>query len=76
MKRFPFPERRGAFPASGLFSHAIAAALLAAVPDAATADTYTWLDSPPNGNWDTSSLNWSGGTGKWEDNASAPSSAT
>ena len=75
MKRFPFTERRGAFPASGLFSHAIAAVLLAAFHDAATADTYTWLASPPNGYWDTSSLNWSGGTGKWEDNASAPNNA-
>ena len=74
MKRLQFPERRGAFPASDFFHHAIAAVLLAAAmlaAPAAFATDYTWLDSPENGNWDLSSLNWSGGTGKWEDGNSA-----
>ena len=40
--------------------------------------TYTWLASPANGNWDTSSLNWSDGTTDgvaWVDDASAPNDA-
>ena len=40
--------------------------------------TYTWLDSPANGTWDTSSLNWSDGTTDgvaWVDDASAPNDA-
>ena len=40
--------------------------------------TYTWLASPADGNWDTSSLNWSDGTTDgvaWVDDASAPNDA-
>ena len=40
--------------------------------------TYTWLASPANGNWDTSSLNWSDGTTDgvaWVDDESAPNDA-
>ena len=59
---------------------AIGAALGAlAVPPASRAGgTYTWLASPQNANWDTSSANWNDGANAgvpWADNAADPNSA-
>lgn len=37
-------------------------------------DTYTWLASPADSNWNTTSLNWTDGA-KWANDASAPNNA-
>ena len=56
------------------FVAAIAVATSATLPLSVSAADYTWMASPANANWDTSSLNWNSGEA-WVDNAAAPNNA-
>lgn len=53
---------------------AVAPLAVALLSGGTYAADYTWMASPADANWNTSSLNWNSGEA-WEDNASAPNNA-
>ena len=58
-----------------LVNIAAAAAIAAGLaPAMASAADYTWMSSPEDSNWNTTSLNWNSGEA-WVDNASDPNNA-
>ena len=65
-------------PFATFSGHNLLPVVLTSVTFAASAGAtdYTWLAAPANAIWDTSSANWSGGSGTWVDDASAPNNAT